>query len=69
MGETLPREVRAMTPLRIEIESAGNARITNRAGETVAVLEDWRLWVNGRYVGEVDSYHEATQKTLDSIGG
>jgi hypothetical protein len=58
-----------MTPLRIEIESAGNARITNRAGETVAVLEDWRLWVNGRYVGEVDSYHEATKKTLDSIGG
>jgi len=55
--------------MTIQIESAGNARIVDRSGEVVGVLEDWRLWVNGRDVGEVSNYHEAMQKTLDSIGG
>ena len=53
----------------IQIESTGNGRIVNRNGLTVGVLEDWRLTVNGRDIGEVDSYHEAVMQTgrvLDS---
>lgn len=46
----------------IRIESAGNATIVNRAGETVGVMENWRLYVNGQDVGEVDNYHEAVEK-------
>lgn len=54
---------RANADRTLIIESAGNGRIIDRAGETVAVLEDWRLWVNGEDVGEVSNYHEAMQKT------
>lgn len=46
----------------IRIESAGNAVISDRRGETVAVLEDWTLFVRGVRVGEVDSYHEAMMR-------
>lgn len=55
--------------LTIRIQGSGNATIVDRFGETVGVLEDWRLWVNGQDVGEVSNYQEAMQKTLDSIGG
>lgn len=46
----------------IHIESAGNARITDRTGETVAVLDDWRLWINGEDAGEVSNYNEAMKR-------
>jgi hypothetical protein len=46
----------------IQVESAGNARITDRTGDVVGVLEDWRLWVNGRDVGEVSTYNEAMER-------
>jgi hypothetical protein len=56
-----------MTKYTIHVESAGNARIVDRRGQTVAVLEDWTLFVNGVRIGEVDSYHEAMKRTEQSI--
>lgn len=53
--------------LTLTIESAGNARMIDRSGDVRAVIEDWRLWVDGKDVGEVSNYHEAVQKAVDSI--
>lgn len=49
------------------IESSGNARIVDRSGETVAVLEDWTLWVDGSPYGEVSNYHEAIERTKKAL--
>lgn len=51
----------------IHIESAGNARIVDRRGDVVAVLEDWVLFVGGERIGEVDNYNEAVRKVVDSV--
>lgn len=47
----------------IRVESAGNAAIINRAGETVGILEDWVLFVSGERIDEINSYHEAIART------
>ena len=48
-------------------ETPGNGRIINQSGETVGVVEDWRLWVNGREIGEVESLHDAVKKTQEAV--
>lgn len=63
MSRRLPRDVN----YTIHIESAGNARIVDRRGETVAILEDWTLFVGGERIGEVDNYNEAVRKVVDSV--
>lgn len=57
------RPANAVVQISIRIESAGNAAIINRAGETVGILEDWVLFVSGERIGEIDSYHEAIART------
>jgi len=67
---TKPRKPYTPPPARhiITIESAGNARITDRSGHVVGVMEDWTLFVDGRRIGDVGSYHEAMTRTQETLG-
>lgn len=53
----------------IHIESAGNARIVDRRGDVVAVMESWQLFVNGNDALEVDNYREAIVLTERILSG
>lgn len=56
---------RGTTHVRYTIrpESAGNATICDRKGNAVAIVEGWTLFVDGRRIGDVDSYRDALIQT------